>query len=286
MVKLKFQNKKSFIKKQFLLLFILTQSLIALCQAPPEEFFEGLNLLSIDKTKAKTEFLAVLKKDTLFHGTYHFLGVIHLYENQLDSAILNFKKSIRLNTGNVNHTQEMTYVRLIDTYLYLHDFHNSFSVAWNAYLKYPNNQAIESGLKDVCLWSFHIEHNNLDSSYLSAEIKDEYVVNSVPEEYLIIRKIRVNDQYLIVNGQSLIKKKKVNYDILNCSTSDGKEQIDIKFKLNWDLDKDFGGKTANTDQIISDIDIPSHERIGALLVSDSEINLKKEIKSMLKKDRK
>jgi tetratricopeptide (TPR) repeat protein len=273
---------KRIFKKRLFLLVIVIQSLTVYSQVPPEEFFKGLDLLSINKQEAKKEFLIAHKKDSLFHGTYHFLGVIYLAEKQPDSAIYCFKKSIALNKENINHTKEMAYVRLIDTYLYQRDFNNSFSIAWDAYLQYPDNNAIKLGLQDACLWSFYINHNNLDPSYLSPDLKDEYLVNSVDEEYLIIRWTRINDQYLSVSKQSLINKKKVSYDILKCSLSDSNESVEVKFKLNWDLNKYFGGKVVNANDVYSDSGNPIYERIGALLASDPKIDLNNEINKLIK----
>jgi len=265
---------------KLIVLFFLFNTVSIFSQTPPEEFFKGLDLLNEDIKQAKKEFLIARDKDTLFHGTYHFLGVIYLDENQLDSAINCFKKSIALNEKNVNHTKEMTYVRLFDAYLMKYDFNNSFSIAWEAYMHYPDNNNILQGLKDICLWSFYIKHNGLDSSYLSSELKDEYIVNSVPEEYLIIRKLRISDQSLVFSSQSLIKKKGVNYDIISCTLSKSKKSYEVKFRLNWDLNKDFGGKVANTDNVYSNSENPTYERIGALLVSDSKIDMKKEIEKL------
>lgn len=272
-------------KKQLILIFLLVNSISIFCQTPPEEFFKGLDLLKIDTKKSKEQFQIALKKDSLFHGTYHFLGVIYLEENRIDSAITCFKQSVFLNTENVNHTREMTYVRLIDAYLYQHDFSNSFDFAWEAYQLYPDNNTIERSLKDVCLWSFYINHNGLDSSYLSSEIRDEYIVNSVPEEYLIIRKLRIDDHYLIFSSQKQTKKKKVNYDVITCNVSKSNKTIDVKFRLNWDLKKNYGGNVINTDDVFSNSELPIFDRVGALLVSDSDINLKKEIKKLVRNEK-
>jgi len=268
------------------LILILALHLTTFSQNPPEEFFKGLDLISIDKQQAKTQFLIAKTKDSLFHGTYHFLGVIYLDENHLDSAISCFQKSLDLNKENINHTKEMTYIRLIDTYLFQHDFNNSFSAAWEAYQQYPESQSIKLGLKDVCLWSFYIRHNNLDSTYLSPVLKDKYIVNSVPEEYLIIRKIRVKEKYLVFKSQALINEKGDNYDIITCSLSRSEETVIVKFKLNWNLNKDFGGKVVNTDDVYNNQKNQIFERVGAKLVSDSKINLEKEIKKLIKQTKK
>ena len=75
-------------KKQLLILFFLFNVVSIFSQTPPEEFFKGLDLLNVDIKQAKKEFLIARDKDTLFHGTYHFLGVVYLDENQLDSAVI------------------------------------------------------------------------------------------------------------------------------------------------------------------------------------------------------
>jgi hypothetical protein len=182
----------------------------------------------------------------------------------------------------VNHTKEMTYVRLIDAYLNQIDFKDAFPAAWKAYLTYPENNIIIQDLEDVCLWAFYINHNGLDSSYLSSQLKQEYIVNSIPEEYLIIRRIRINDNSLAINSQRVQKIKKENYDIISCYYAENENPIDIKFKINWNINKYYGGKVADTKSIYEDITNPIYERIGALLVSDSKINLKEEINKLLK----
>ena len=250
-------------------------------QNPPQEFFLGMDLLASDLVKAKKEFKIAYQKDSLFHGSSHFLGVIYLRENSYDSAVYFLKKSISLSTENVNHTKEMTYVRLIDAHLNSFNFNNAFSTAWDAFLDYPDNNVIARSLKDICLWSFYIRHNKLDSSYLSSMLKNEYIVNSVPEEYLIMRRIRIDDNALSVISQRVAKIKKKDYDIISCSYIQGKEPIDIRFFINWDMNKYFGGHVADTKSVYEDSNKPIYERIGALLVDDSKIDLNREIKKLL-----
>ncbi len=266
--------------KQLIIVFFVINAVAVFSQDPSEEFFKGIDLLNIDKAQAKKEFLIARDKDTSFYGTHHFLGTIYLDENKSDSAIYCFKKAIALNKENRNHTKEMTYVRLIDTYLYKYDFENSFSTAWKAYQSYPDNMVIKQDLKDICLWAFYIRHNKLDSTYLSSELKDEYIVNSVPEEYLILRKIRINDEYLVCTGQRLIKKKGNNYDVLSCVLSKSNEEIDVTFKLNWNVNKDMGDNLVNTTIVYNNPKIPIYERIGAKLAEDANIDLKQEIEKL------
>jgi tetratricopeptide (TPR) repeat protein len=272
---------KANMKKQIVLITILFISVTTLCQTPPDEFFKGLDLLEINQKQAKKEFLLAVKKDSLFYGSYHFLGVIYLNDNQLDSAINSFKKSIDLNTNNGNHTREMAFIRLIDTYLIQQNFVNAFNSAWEAYIQYTDNKIVERYLKDVCLWSFYINHANLDPSYLLKDLKEEYIVNSVDEEYLILRRIQINGQNLIPSGQRLIQKKKTSYDVISCQISESGETIDVPFKLNWDLGKYFGGTISNTKSVYDNQENPIYERIGALLISDPEQDLKQAIEEIL-----
>jgi len=257
--------------------FITTQA-----QAPPDEFFKGLDLMSTDIKQAKKEFIIALQKDSLFHGTYHFLGVICLRQERYDSAIYYFRKTITLNTANERHTREMAYDRLIHACLCKIDFKDAFNVASEAFLKYPENEAISRDLRDVCLWAYHIRHNGLDSSCLSPKMKEEYSVNSVDQEYLIVRMIRIDDNALSIQSQSLRKIKKNNYDVLSCAYLQNTKTVDVNFMINWDMDKYFGGKTGDTDCVYSNIGNPVFDRIGALLITNPDINLKEEIEKISK----
>ena len=50
--------------------------------------------------------------------------------------------------------------------------------------------------------------------------------------------------------------------------------------MNWDFSVDFGGKVTDTDKVYSSKSLPIYERVGALLVSDSKIDISKEIKKL------
>ncbi|HKL96436.1 MAG TPA: hypothetical protein VJ856_04120 [Paludibacteraceae bacterium] len=249
---------------------------LAMAQTPPEEFVKGLELISKNANEAKINFLVAQQKEPLFHGTYHFLGVIYLDENQLDSAIYCFKKVIALNTTNANKTKEMAYVRLVDAYLYNYNFENAFATAWEAFQRFPDNLTIKQNLQDVCLWAFYVNHNNLNINYISKDLESEYVVRSVSEEYLIIRRKLVDGAHLYVESQSSIKKEGLFYDVLSCTQVNGKK-FDVTFKLDWDVTKNFSGRVTNTEDVYFNASNPIYERIGALLVFTSRINLQAEI---------
>jgi tetratricopeptide (TPR) repeat protein len=253
----------------------------ALCQMPVPEFFEGLKLVSTNKPEAKKNFLIALKIDPQFHGTYHFLGAIYMAANNLDSAGWYFNKAIALNPGNVNHTKELTYLRLINNYTYQQDFKNGFSTAWECVKLYPDNKNILVALKDLCLWAFYIKTAHINPTYLSQAIKPEYLVNNIAQEYMIIRKIRVDDDAPMVGNVATQMKNGGNYDIIDCTLPVTKKTITLNFKLNWDMAKDFGGKTPPTQSILSDIKSTIYEKAGAMLAADDKIDIKSTIEKLM-----
>lgn len=266
----------------FFLFFI--NGLFAFAQRPPEEFFKGLDNMKTNKAQAKTDLLAAVSKDPAFHGSYHFLGVLYFENQQLDSAIYCFKKAVDLNQANVNHTREMAYARLIDMYTYKHDFDNGFKVAREAYNLYPDNANIESNLRDLCLWAFYIKHTGFDAAYLSPDTKSEYLVTSIPQEYLVTRKIYIDGERVEVVSQALSIANKSAYDILKCVPY-GKDKAgakELRFKLGWDMNKEFGGKPMPTAEVIANKTNPVYERLGAALAGEDKVDLKAKIEEMLK----
>lgn len=264
---------------------LLTLALIlftrTFAQQPPKEFFDGIDSLYTNRTVAKTDFLIAIQKAPQFHGSYHFMGVIYLYEHKPDSAISSFIKSIALNEGNVNHTREMTYVRLINTYTQQQDFQDAFKTGWDAYNLYPDSRSISSAFKDACLWSYYIKHNQLDPAYLSADTKTEYVVKSIDEEYLILHNLRVDDHYLIIGNQSLVNKKGKYYDVFKCGVSNTRQTVEVDFRIDWDMNTYFGGIAGPTEEVSKNITLPVCERIGAMLVADDKTDLKAAIEKLL-----
>src|ERR1700744_1572106 len=98
-------------KNLIILLSLLLSGFNAFCQAPPQEFFTGLGLITSNKAEAKKNLLIAIQKAPTYYGSYHFLGVIYITEHKPDSAIWSFKKCIEFNQGNINHTKELAYIR-------------------------------------------------------------------------------------------------------------------------------------------------------------------------------
>ena len=250
-------------------------------QQPPKEFFDGIDSLYTNRAVAKASFKVAIQKAPQFHGSYHFMGVIYLYEHKPDSAISSFIKSIALNEGNVNHTREMTYVRLINTYTQQQDFQDAFKTGWDAFNIYPDSKSIPGALKDACLWSYYIKHNQLDPAYLSTDMKTEYVVKSIDEEYLILHSLRVDDHYLVIGSQSLANKKGKYYDVFRCTVSNTKQNVEVDFKIDWDMNTYFSGMAGPTEEVTKDSKLPAYERVGAMLATDYKTDLKAAIEKLL-----
>ena len=168
----------------------------------------------------------------------------------------------------------MTYVRLAYTYYNQLDFQNAFTTAWETLKSFPDNQQVKNVLRDICLWAYYIHHNGLDQAYISTDMKEEYLVNSIDEEYLIIRNLRAGDETFIVGGQSLVNKNNASYDVLDCILSASKKPMVVNFKLNWDMNKYFGGIQGPAQQVITDKKSPIYERAGASLVANNKADLK------------
>lgn len=259
------------------LLFNLTA---VFAQQLPAEFFNGLKAMSVNRVQAKNDMMASLAKMPDFFGAYHFLGVIYSEAQQQDSAIYYLEKAISLNTANVNKTREMSFARLIEAYTYKQDFEKAYQTGLEAYGLYPGNKAITANFKDACIWSYYIKYAGLNKRYLSPAMMDEYVVTSIPQEYLIVGKLIHQGERFQVVGQSLKTIDKSQYDVLKCVTATDKTEKELKFKLNWDMNTEFGGKVFPTETVATDKENPIYERLGALLVKDPRMDLKIELEKL------
>lgn len=272
----------NFLKRIFFIIALLSFQNFSFSQS--DKFMEAMDLISKSPSKAKAMFLETLTTDAPFHGTYHFLGFLYAEEGKMDSAIYYYEKSIELNEDNVNKTKEMTYSRLIQTYSKMLKFEKALTRGWEGLLEMPESKSIKRSIEDACLWAYYINQQKLNPDYLkSNELKEEYVVRSISQEYLILRNIRVNGEMLNFTAQSLVYEDKQAFDVLSTETSQSQKKYDVKFKLDWDLNKEFGGKTMNTKEVAANYSLPASEIIGAMLIEDRKLDLTTAIKEVLKK---
>lgn len=258
-----------------LIIFILLSN-NCIAQNPPEEFIKGLDIFQKSPEKAKKLFHQAISKDSAFSGSYNFLGIIFQTEKQYDSAIYYLEKAVLLNTENVNHTKEMSIVRLSRTYLYTGNFKKAYETSSAGFKEFPESNQILQELKDVCAWAFNIKFNGLDSTYLLPDKLKSYTVNNIAQEYLILRNIVIEGNHLMMLSQGFDSKKKA--DILNCIVKKTNEKVELTFKINWDMDKDFGGKQADIDALLLRTDLTIWERLAAMHIKNPQLNFAETIK--------
>ncbi len=263
------------------ILSILIASLSVLtsfAQRPPAAFFDGLDNMIDNPAKAKQAFLQTVAEDSTFFGSYNFLGILLFQEKKYDSAIQLLQTSIRLNRNNLNHTKEMTFERLSRAYLCSGDFERSYHTALNALKEFPDNKYLASELKETCLWAYNTQYGGLSKDYLNQELRNEYQVNSVSQEYLVMRNTIVNNRNLEFRGQSYNAQK--NIDILHCSVAKSKDSVDLVFKLGWNVLKSFADNMPDYKVVYDDKEAKIWFRLGALLSNNSKAELLKEIANL------
>ncbi|RZL09491.1 MAG: hypothetical protein EOO89_21685 [Pedobacter sp.] len=237
--------------------------------------------MSTDRAEAKKGMLATIAKAPKFHGAYHFLGIIYADAGQQDSAMYNLLAAVYYNEANLNKTKEMSAARFIDAATRKQDFEAAFAVGYEMHKAYPENQAIAIALKDACLWSYYIRYAGLNPNYLSQIPNEEYEVTSINQEYLITRKLKQKGDPLQVQRVGLKQMNNANYDVFKYTATDQSEK-QIKFKLNWDMNTEFGGKASPVDQVIADKKASVTERLGAVLIKNGKADLKTEVEKLAK----
>lgn len=268
-------------KRRLILMLLLLSAFSTFGQTVQEHFTNGFENLENNKIEnAKVDFNYIIKLAPEDYGGYNFYGICLFKEQKFDSAIYYLQKSIELNRENNNHSKEMTAARLLRTYIYLAQFEKAFDLAYKFLKEYPENPNLKSELKDVCLWSYYISYESLSKEYLSNQPKKEYTVTNIPQEYLIMRNIKINDRNLYFKGQGLNLEKKQDY--LNCGINKTDDSVKLIFNLNWDITKEFGGKFYDSKKVYENTKNPIYERIGALLVDDKKIDLLTEIERIKK----
>lgn len=266
--------------KRILLLAILfvVNGLPSFSQSPPKVFFDGLDNYSSNPSLAKQLFIRAIQEDSAFFGSYNFLGTILDQEMKYDSAISCLQLAVKLNPGNVNQTREMTLEHLCRTFLHSGNFEEAYNTAINSLNEFPGNKYLLKELSDICLWAYNTEYGGLSKEYLHPEIKPEFFVNSVSQEYLIMRNITINNQNLSLVSQSYNPGK--NTDLLTCSVKGEKENRVLTFKLGWDVLKTFGDSMPDYKIVYDDKNANIWSRIGAILMHERNTDILKEIRKL------
>lgn len=272
--------------KTFFLFLLIEISLFHFqtkAQNPQDIANKGFDL--IDKkeyAKAIEVFKDLIEQTPSNYGGYNFVGICYSQSEEHDSTIYYLLKSIELNSANFKNSKEMTISRLIRTYMQKYDFKSAFELAYISCKEFPENPILKSDLRDICLWSYNINFEKLDKTYINNTPKEEYKVTAVSQEYLIMRNLRINDLKLNLIKQVFDSENKA--DILTCAYNKNSDTIRLKFKINWDMNSEFGGKFySNSKKEFKNIQNNIFDRIGAKLIDEPKLELLTEIEKILKK---
>jgi len=248
------------------ILFLATLSSFAQDQYS-EEYTNALTLIkNKDFEKAKTTFRKLNSKYPNKTDVLHWVGVMNDMETSLDSAIYYYQKSLEFNV--IGKSSMFTQLRLTRALLRSLNFEKAFEQAIVGIKNYPNDLVVIKEFKDVCKWAYYIKHHELNPNYLTNRfLQDEYTVNSIPEEYVIISNIRSRSDGLVeFSGQSTDLK----YDYIKCNYRRDTSKFEVKFKKKW-REKDKTNINNKYDLLPAEIFENTNEkpyiRLGAFLCS-------------------
>lgn len=272
---------KNMINKLFTTLLFSLITNITVAQKIANEINTGFEHLDKGEiNEAKSKFRKVIDAIPNEYYGYNYLGYCYLKNKEYDSSIFYFNKSIDLNKANKQHSKEMTISSLSKAYLYKRDFKNAFETLVNASRENKYNLNFVKHLKDVCLWSYYIKNEELDINYLSQDMLKSYIVTNAAHEYLIMRIIKIKNHSLTFMNQKYNSKE--NSDLLTCSVNKTSDSIVLVFKLNWDINKEIGGKSFNPEKFYDNVSNTIWERIGAKLSYDSKTEVLTEVDKLKK----
>jgi hypothetical protein len=189
------------------------------------------------------------------------LGLAYDLNDQRDSAVFYYKSSIK-NSG--KNPPLAAIDNLIRVQLRQLDFQAAYATAWDALQKYPGNKVFIEEFKEVCKWSYFINHLQFEKSYLSStQLHKEYPVKSISEQELIVKNIRNNqDQNLHVGN----RQYKGTYELWKCNYQGSKTFLEIKFTLeDHDIDRQLERQNATAKVAFNDKKNSMDIRLGALL---------------------
>lgn len=201
----------------------------------------------------------------------YWLALAYDIENQRDSAIFYYKSSIQ---NSPQKPQLAAWDNLIRVQLRQLDFEAAYATAWEALQKYPGNKVFIEEFKEVCKWSYFINHLQFEKAYLSStELHKEYTVKTITEQELIVKNIRNNQgQFLHVGN----RQYKGTYELWKCSYNGSKSFVEIKFNLeDHDIDRQLELQATTAKAAFNNKENSIDVRIGALLsllpITDKQI---------------
>lgn len=242
--------------------FILSTSLLmAQSDATRTAWTTAKELCNEQEYEKAKPFLLTVYKEMPRSLCGYWLALAYDLNDQRDSAIFYYKSSIK-NSG--KNPPLAAWDNLIRVQLRQLDFETAYATAWEALQKYPGNETFIEEFKEVCKWSYFINHLQFEKSYLSStELLKEYPVKTISEQELIVKNIR-NRQ-----GQSLHvgnRQYKGTYELWKCNYRGSKNFVEIKFTLeDHDIDRQLEQQEATAKAAFNNKENSMNIRLGALL---------------------
>lgn len=244
----------------FIWIAALSQSAYAQSDATREAWDKAKDLCNANEYLKAKPFLETVYKEMPRPLCCYWLGLANDIEGDFDAAISYYETAIK----NSRKPQLAAWDNMIRAHLRKLDFETAYAKAWEAMQKYPGNKTFIEEFKEVCRWSYFIQHLEFDKAYLSStELRKEYNIKTITEQYLIVKNIRnQNGQHLHVGN----RQYKAQYEVWKCRYNGTKKDIEIKFHLaDHDLDRQLEKQHEKAKSVYNDKSQSTAIRVGALL---------------------
>lgn len=241
-------------------LFFSFTTVFAQSDATREAWDKAKTLCNNSQYKEAKPFLETVYKEMPRPLCCYWLGLAYDLEGDYNNAVKYYDESIK----NSRKPQLAAWDNMLRAHLRQLDFETAYKKAWEAMQTYPGNKVFIEEFKEICKWAYFIKHTGFDESYLSStQLHKEYKINTITEQYLIVKNVRnENGKHLHIGN----RQYKGNYELWKGMYNGSKESIDIKFHLNdHDLDRQLAKQHEAAKAVYNDKSEAIHIRLGALL---------------------
>lgn len=254
-------------KKQSLLLILSTlfYSTLVLAQSSADYWKKGFAAYQEHKFEEAIHLLKIYdemspKKPTA--QRYLALSYDRLWK--LDSAIYFYEKALEYQTN--TRPDETSLFNLGRAYLRNQDYSNAYTRGFHNMATFPDKDIFYNEFEEICLWSYLIKYQNLNSEYLTEWFfRDNYIVNTSVEQRVVVNNIR--DE----NNEALLLDTRRNKGMAERWYGNFPGDKEIKTILFLFTDKDFEARherqIEQAHKILHNPENSMMDRIGALYVS-------------------
>lgn len=225
-----------------------------------EAWYKAKELCNEGEYNAAKPYLLQVYKEMPRPLCCYFLGVTYDVNNEVDSALYYYEKSIK----NSRKPQLASVDNIIRLYLRQGNLEKAYKLALDAIKTYPTNEVLIDEFKQVCQWSYFTKHQKISIEQLkNPTVQESYKVNTITEQYLIIKNLRneKNQQFHVGN-----RSYKGAFEIWKGKFPSSEESISIKFELtDSNLDRALEAQAQEAKIVYNDDSESIAVRIGALL---------------------